>query len=335
MTRAASRQPRQPRQNEPRWLLLIHQIPPKPSYFRVKIWRRLQETGAVAIKNSVYVLPKNETSCESFQWIMREINQNKGDASICEAHFIEGLTDPSLEGLFIQARDHDYAQLSDEIRELTRQMPKGDLQDGKKKDLEASVMRFKRRFQEIQEIDFFSASGREATQALLDSLESRLKSKSPGMVNVGSSLVALKELKNRVWVTRRGIHVDRIASAWLIRRFIDPKARFKFVDAKIYRHEPRELRFDMVEGEFTHEGDLCSFEVLIRRTSLRDTALQEIAQIIHELDIGDGKYIRGDTAGIKVLINGICLSNKKDAERLAAGAAALNSLYENFQRKRR
>jgi len=291
--------------------------------------------GAVAIKNSVYALPKNDASYESFQWIMREINQNKGDATICEAHFIEGLSDQSLERLFTRARDQDYSEWSKEIRELTKRAPKGRLQEDKRREVEGSLIRLKRRFQEIQQIDFFSASGRESAQASLDTLESRLKAESPGMAKTGSAPLALKDLRSRTWVTRKGVHVDRIASAWLIRRFIDTKARFKFADAKTYQHRSRELRFDMVEGEFTHEGDFCSFEVLIQKTNLHDAALQEIAQIIHELDIGDGKYIRGDVEGIQALINGICASNKSDDGRLSAGSSLFDNLYEHFTNRRR
>src|SRR5215813_5764339 len=104
--------------NDPRWLLLIHQLPPKPDYFRVKVWRRLQRLGAVAIKNSVYVVPRTEQTYEDFEWVMREVVEGGGDASICEARFVEGLSDEQVEGLFKAARDADYGQLAEEIRKL-------------------------------------------------------------------------------------------------------------------------------------------------------------------------------------------------------------------------
>src|SRR6267378_8706615 len=107
-------------EREMRWLLLIHQIPPKPDYFRVKIWRRLQRIGAVAIKNSVYVLPKSDQTLEDFQWIVREIVEGGGDASLCEAGFVEGLSDGQIEALFRAARDADYAAIADEARGIEK-----------------------------------------------------------------------------------------------------------------------------------------------------------------------------------------------------------------------
>src|SRR5690606_8437800 len=138
-------------------------------------------------------------------------------------------------------------------------------------------------------------------------------------------------LKNRVWVTRRGVHVDRIASAWLIRRFIDPKARFKFVYGKGYLPTSAELRFDMVEGEFTHEGDRCSFETLLHRAELSDDpALVAIGEIIHDLDIADGKFGRPETAGLGAMLSGICASTDDDLERIARGSDALGQFHAYF-----
>src|SRR6266849_5585140 len=110
-------------ERDTRWLLLIHQIPPKPDYFRVKIWRRLQRVGAVAIKNSVYVLPKNDQTLEDFQWTVREITEGGGDAWICEAGFVEGISSEQVEVLFRAARDADYAAISEEAKELARKFP--------------------------------------------------------------------------------------------------------------------------------------------------------------------------------------------------------------------
>lgn len=141
-------------------------------------------------------------------------------------------------------------------------------------------------------------------------------------------------LTGRVWVTRAGMHVDRIASAWLIRRFIDPQARFKFVPAKGYLPEPGELRFDMFEAEFTHEGDRCTFEVLLMRAGLSDPALAPIAEIVHDIDLKDGKFGREEASGIARLVEGIAVANQDDHARIERGAAVLNDLYEYFQTRR-
>ena len=146
--------------------------------------------------------------------------------------------------------------------------------------------------------------------------------------------MTLTDLRGRTWVTRKGVHVDRIASAWLIRRFIDPEARFRFVPAKGYVPDTGELRFDMFEAEFTHEGDRCTFEVLLGRTGLSDPALSAIGEIVHDIDLKDEKFGREEAAGIRTLVAGICAPDREDDERIARGSAVFDDLYESFRKKR-
>jgi hypothetical protein len=313
------------------WLLLIHQIPPKPGSFRVKIWRRLQALGAVAIKNSVYVLPRSEQTREDFEWVLREIVKQRGDASVCEARFVDGLRDDQVEALFHAARDADYSQIAEEARRAGEEVPAGlALPDEILTRLQADVARLKRRFAEVSAIDFFGAPGRGAAEAVVAGLEARTRPHH----GVRGEARRAGDLRGRTWVTRKGIHVDRIASAWLIRRFIDPDARFRFVAGTGYRPEPRELRFDMFEAEFTHEGDLCTFEVLLARLGLEDAALRPIAEIVHEIDLKDAKFGRPETPGIDRLIAGLAMAHREDEDRLARGAAIFDDLYEYFRRKR-
>jgi hypothetical protein len=133
-----------------------------------------------------------------------------------------------------------------------------------------------------------------------------------------------------LWVTRTGVHVDRIASAWLIRRFIDPQARLKFVRANGYIPEAAELRFDMFDAEFTHVGDRCTFEVLLERMGLRDPALVAIGEIVHDLDLRDDKFSRDETAGVRSMIDGICTVSRDDEQRIAAAAPLLDGLHSHF-----
>ena len=149
-----------------------------------------------------------------------------------------------------------------------------------------------------------------------------------------SGLAGIDDLQGRARVTRQGVHVDRIACAWLIRRFIDERATFKFVPPRGYVTEPGELRFDMFAAEFTHEGDRCSFEVLLARSGLDDPALTAIAEIVHDVDLKDGKFGRDEASGIKMLIAGICADTRDDDQRLARGAAIFDDLYAVFRRKR-
>lgn len=321
--------------NDGRWLLLIHQIPPKPNYFRVKIWRRLQRVGAIAIKNSVYVLPRTEQAYEDFEWVVREIVEGGGDASICEARFVAGLADEQVEALFQAARDVDYAQLAENVRTLFDSLPAGrDLADDQRRQVEAELARLARRFSEITAIDFCSAPGREAVDGLIAGLEQRLRASEERAAATTEGRVDRGRIRARTWVTRKGIHVDRMASAWLIRRFLDPDATFKFVPGKGYRPEPDELRFDMFEAEYTHEGDHCTFEVLLRRFHLEEPALRSIAEIVHDIDLKDAKFERPEAPGIDRLVAGIAMTHKDDSARLERGAAVFDDLYEYFRRKR-
>ena len=184
-------------------------------------------------------------------------------------------------------------------------------------------------------IDFFDANGRQSADGLIRGLEQSLTEQTNEPVaSEPASLPGIENLKGRVWVTRIGVHVDRIGCAWLVRRFIDKHASFKFVPPKGYVPEPNELRFDMFDAEFTHEGDRCSFEVLMTRAGLDDPALSAIAEIVHDIDLKDDKFGREEAAGIKTLINGICADTRDDDERLARGAAIFDDLYAVFSRKR-
>ncbi len=185
--------------------------------------------------------------------------------------------------------------------------------------------RLRQRTSELSEIDFFGAPGRELVEGMLSGLEARMET--VGAVERTGAPLDRAQYRGREWVTRAGIKVDRMASAWLIRRFIDPEPRFKFVAAKGYRPEPDELRFDMFEAEFTHEGDLCTFEVLVRRFGLDDPALRAIAEIVHDIDLKDAKYGREEAAGIGQLVAGIAASHQADEARLKRGAALFDDLY--------
>jgi hypothetical protein len=319
-----------------RWLLLIHQLPAKPAYLRVKVWRRLQALGAVTVKNSVYVLPAGEQAQEDFEWLLREISDGGGEGMICEARLLDGLTDEDVRNLFNEARSHDYAEVSKEARAL-HVLLDGDIRLSPEAEVRSKLLRLRADMERVVAMDFFGADGRETAEGWFSGIETRLR-KEETMPETDQSREAAAggfgPLTGRVWVTRKGVHVDRIASAWLIQRFIDPDARFKFVPAKGYMPMPGELRFDMYEGEFTHEGDHCTFEVLTARAGLTDPALAAIGEIVHDIDLKDAKFARVEASGIASVIESIAAANKDDDRRLARGAAVLDDLYELFRRKR-
>ena len=312
-----------------RWLLLIHQLPPKPDYFRVKIWRRLQRIGAVAIKNSVYVLPHTEQASEDFQWLRREIVAGGGEASVCQAAFVDGLSDGQIEALFRAQRDAEYAELARAAAEVTRESGGGGGGGGGgERESSGEVARLERRLAEIAALDHFGAPGRRAAEAALN--RARDRRKPAGRLRTAAAR-STRPVHGRTWVTRSGVHVDRIASAWLIRRFIDPKARFRFVAAQDARTAPDEPRFDMFEAEYTHEGDRCTFETLVARFGLADPGLAVIGELVHDIDYKDGKFGRSETAGLERMIAGIVRRHTGDDARLERGAAVLDDLYEAFR----
>ncbi|KMS50382.1 hypothetical protein V474_12510 [Novosphingobium barchaimii LL02] len=309
----------------PPWLLLIPQLPAKPAYLRVKVWRRLQAIGAAPLKNAVHALPLRDDTRALFGELQAEITAGGGEALILEARLAAGMTDAELRAAFDAARDADYEEVAREARAL--------IEAGEVAIVDAR--RLRKRLEEIAAIDFFGAHGHQAALSAITDADHRAH-EHPDVRGHGSPDLAPAELKGRVWVTRCHIHVDRIASAWLIRRFIDPQATFRFVEGKGYAPAPGELRFDMADAEFTHEGDRCSFETLVLRTGLEsDPALGALGEIVHDLDIGDGKFARPEAAGVGALIAGICAATDDDEDRLARGSAALDGLYAHFSKRRR
>lgn len=306
------------------WLALLHQLPAKPPYLRVKVGRRLQAIGAVPLKNAVHVLPKQDEAALAFGELLEEIRTSGGEAILIEARLIAGQSDAELRAEFDAIRDADYDEIAQDARNLIETAPVSG----------SEIERLRRRLADVIRLDFFGAHGRQGAEAALRELEERRFSHPDIGRNEPAPALAPEDLKRRVWVTRRGVHVDRIASAWLIRRFVDPQASFKFVDGKGYVPDPGELRFDMADAEFTHEEDRCSFETLVLRAALDDPALTAIGELIHELDIADGKFDRPEAAGLGAMLNGICASSDDDLERIARGSDALDQFHAYFSNRK-
>ena len=310
------------------WLMMIHQIPPKPDYLRVKIGRRLARVGAVPVKNSVYVLPDGDQPLEDLQWIRREIIDGGGDATICRASLVDGLSDDQLRDAFREARDVDYAEIAAAAREV-RPPPSASAEDAAARRTTDELARLRKRFAAVVAIDFFEATGRAEAHDAIERAGVESASRAPTLIADVTHLERAK-YRARTWVTRKGIFVDRMASAWLIRRFIDPDARFRFVDGDQYRPTPGELRFDMFDGEFTHAGDRCTFETLIDRFALHDSALRAIAEVVHDIDLRDEKFRRDDAAGIERALSGIAQGASDDHERAQRAHALFDALYTGY-----
>ena len=301
------------------WLLLIPQLPPKPDYLRVKLRRRLQRVGAIALRNAVYVLPYRDDTTEDFMWLRAELEEDGADAIICAAATIAGASDAEIVELFNESRDADYRAVIEEAKEGAKQTP---LEDSPR-----LAGKLRRRLDEVGKVDFFGAEQRTAAEEAVSRLTlTPTSSKSTGTQR--------NEYTGRMWVTRSGVFVDRIASAWLIRRFIDPSAMFKFVSAPNYSPQEHELRFDMFAAEFTHEGDRCTFETLLARFDIDDPALKAIAEIVHDIDLKDGKFERLEASGVESVLAGIASAYESDADRVAYGSAIFDALYSQLRAPR-
>jgi hypothetical protein len=317
-----------------RWLLLVHQLPAHPAYQRVKIWRRLQALGAVAIKKSMYALPLSDDALEDLLWTAKQIEAGGGETLVCEARLVHGRTNEELRALFDAARAADYARLLAAARPLQRRLarrrPAAELaRTG------AAVRRLRKRFRELTQIDFFGANGREAADSHVRELETRLAAVTapPAGTAKAAPESTARRLRARTWVTRRGVKIDRVACAWLIRRFIDPNATFRFVDPASYAPARGELRFDMADAEFTHRGDRCSFEVLVLEAGLRDPALSAIGEIVHDLDLKDDKFGRPEAEGVRHILAGLTLAIDDDALRIRQAGTMFDNLYRSLQQR--
>jgi hypothetical protein len=302
---------------ERRWLLLLHQIPPKPAYFRAKVLRRLAQLGALPIKNSAYVLPDGDEALEDFEWLRQEIEQEGGAAWLFRSEVLAGMSAEQIEEAFRQLHASEYEALIEQCREL--------LQQPSSEESVSTHRKLSRRAGELRRVDFFDTALGPQLEQLLNEIDRHLRAGDAPLSGAST------DKTGRSWVTRKGVHVDRIASAWLVRRFIDPEASFRFVDAASYTHQADELRFDMCGGEFTHQGSLCTFEVLLSTHNLRgDSGLVATAEVVHDIDLKDDRYQRAETAGIARLINGLCSQNSSDELRLERGSFIFESLYQSF-----
>lgn len=299
-----------------RWLLLVHQLPARPEYLRAKVGRRLARLGAVALKNSVYVLPDDAERREDLDWLLGEVRAAGGEAWLVGARMLAGLDDAALEERFRAARDEESAEPLAAARALLAAgapTPEG------RTAFAAELARLRRRHEELAVIDFFGAPRRLELEGVLRALDALVRPPAP--------TPGPRPPPGRTWVTRRGIKVDRLASAWLIRRHLDPEARFRFVEPRGHLPSPGELRFDMVDAEYGHEGDLCTFEVLLRRFALDAPGLAAVAEVVHDLDLKDDRFHRPEAPGVAAWVAGLAAGTEDDEERLRQGLPFFDALH--------
>jgi hypothetical protein len=309
-------------------LLLLVGVPPTPSSLRVRVWRRLRSLGAVALKRSAYLLPDTPERYEDFQWLAQEIQREGGDATLIRVQQIENVTHEDVQRMFQEPRDHDYRQLAVRYRRVLQSL------DRKSKASSARVQdelaRLAKDHQRTRDIDFFDAPGGAEVRRLEEAIAMRTRRPESPRRDDRPTL-DLGKLRGRRWVTRPRPHIDRVASAWLIKRFIDPEAQFVFAPPSEFPKDA--IPFDAPGVELSHQGEDCTFETLLKRARLRDRRLVRLAEVVHEADLRDGKYPHEEARGIDVAVRALLAASPDDHHVLSQGMALFEGLYATSPRK--
>lgn len=311
-----------------RWLLFVHQLPTSPSNLRVKTWRRMQQLGALAIKQAVYVLPDSPGAREDFEWLKTEIEGSGGGASVFAAASVDAWSDDALTEEFRRDRQAGYGALAAELEAHVRKLTRAGRRQPASSPSARTLAAFRERLATLERIDFFGSAGRDRVVSLIARLEA-------GPANVaaapGAAAKDRRHYQRRLWVTRPRPGVDRMSSAWLIRRFLDPEARFGFVADR--DAAPRDaIPFDMFGVEFTHRGEHCTFETLCADFGLDDAALRHVAAIVHDLDLKDGRFGAPEAGSVGLLVDGLQLAHADDADLLGHGIVLFEALYRATER---
>lgn len=323
----------------PPWLVLVHHLPHRPTRLRVRVWRQLQRLGAVAVKNSVYVLPFSDKTLEDFTWLRQEIEAGGGEAVLFQAFSVIAATDEEITAAFRKGHDAAYARLAADLDAICRRMKPLSRESGQELDeLDKEMNAMQTRFDTLDATDFFKAPARGKAEDALAKGRSLLRA-AAGKTGRGSAAIPgprqpheTRRYQGRLWITRPRPHIDRCATAWLIRRFIDRRPRFGFAVAG------GDLRggipYDMPGAEFSHRGEDCTFETMLKHFGLqRDPALRVIAQIVHDVDLKDGKFGRAEAVGVNVVLRGLAERVSDDQRLLRESEPVFDGLYATLTSK--
>jgi hypothetical protein len=319
-----------------RWLLLVHQLPPQSSNLRVSIWRRLHQIGALPLKQAVYVLPDSPESREDFEWLKTEVKAAGGEASVFAADHLEAWSDDALVEEFRRVRQESYGELARDVDQALKRAGSGRRPRGRRAPAVRRLSElFRERLVALERIDFFGSAGRDRVLTLVRQLDERASgSRHPATASQSDTATPPAGFRERLWITRPRPGVDRMASAWLIRRFIDSQARFGFAadQQSVPRHG---VPFDMFAVEFSHQGDDCTFETLCSVFALHEPALARVAAIVHDLDLKDGRFGAPECSTVAAMIEGLQLAHQDDDALLAQGMTLFDSLYRSFEQASR
>jgi len=301
------------------WLLLLYSLPTNRNTERVAVWRRLKKMGAVQIKTSTYLLPDEPAQHEQFQWLAQQIRDYGGDSTLVRAHEIEGLTRDEIVSLFNAGRDKEYVDLRKALQDFISRRRRSDA------ELTAiELERLTKQFRELRQIDFFDSTRGHEVAMLLRRAEGPQRQRRLQTLDA-------KQYRGKTWLTRPRPEVDRVGSAWLISKFIDPKAKFVFAPSA--QSVPDTIPFDMLDAEFSHHGNNCTFETLIKRFAISDKAVGKIGEMIHDADLDDARFQRVECVGIDRVLKGWAKEGLVDDEILRRGFECFDALYAFLQKR--
>ncbi len=323
-----------PKTKSQEWLLVFYSVPSHPVSNRMKIWRKLAKVGAVQLKGSVYILPATEEHEEFCQWLIGEVKSMGGDGAFVKSAEIKTMIDADIRRLFTTQADREYHRLEKMLDVFERKIQS--IRKGSKnevgKHLTDQAAKLAKEFEELRKRDYFESSAGNILKKRIQALEASLRDAGKKAQEEAASVVARRaqDYRGKIWATRKNPFVDRMASAWLIKRFIDPKALFVFIDERdIASLDNTSVAFDIRGAAFTHVGDLCTFEVLVKSFGIKDKAVKKIAEIVHDLDVKDDKYGKPEATGVEDILAGIRKTAKNDADGLERGMAAFEMLYQS------
>ena len=301
------------------WLLLLYSLPTRQKTERVAVWRRFKKIGAIQIKTSTYLLPDEPAQYEQFQWLAQQIRDYGGESTLVRAQEIEDLTKGKVIAMFNDARAKDYGELKKSLQSFIARRRKVDAEVAA-----AELERLTRQFRDIREVDFFDSPRGHDLEMLLRRAEGPRRLRRLEILDA-------KQYQGKTWLTRPRPEIDRVGSAWLISKFIDRKPKFVF--APTAQAVPDAIPFDMLDAEFSHHGNYCTFETLIRRFAISDKSLVKIGEMIHDADLDDARFQRVEAVGIDRVLKGWAKEGLPDKEILRRGFECFDALYAFLQRR--
>lgn len=317
--------------NTNKWILFSYSVPSANAKARMRIWRRIAATGAVQLKTGLQILPNHDDLMENMTWLIGEVNAIGGEAIAVQCSQIEGIEDDQIIKMFQAQLDPQFLQLQVDARALL-DPPVPDVGDDGVKELSSALRKLRKRYEALLVRDFFPSGTAARTLAVLDATSEKLlraESPEPAVLIRNRALY-----QNRTWVTRARPYIDRLGSSWLISRFIDEHPRFKFLpENEKSQREKGEIPFDIAKEEFSHQGDLITFEVMARDFGLCDPAIGKIAELVRFIDVQEEDALPEDAALLKYLLDGLIAISTSDHQLLNHALLLFDALYAGIAKR--